>query len=82
MTDYSEDALVEQSAIKIFTEKLNYDHLNCYEEKFPKTLGRETKSEVVIIRKLSTAIDKLNENLPDEAKKEAITELLDRRSVV
>ncbi len=80
MTDYSEDALVERSAIKVFTEDLNYEHLNCYEEKFPQTLGRETKSEVVLINKLSTAIDKLNENLSEEAKKEAIAELLRDRS--
>ena len=80
MTDYSEDALVEQSAVKIFTEDLNYEHLNCYEEKFPQTLGRETKSEVVLIKRLSKAIDELNENLSEDAKKEATAELLRDRS--
>lgn len=80
MSEYSEDALVEQSAIDVFTGDLGFEHLNCYEEQFPQTLGRETKSEVVIVRKLSAAIDKLNGGLPEEAKKEAIAQLLQDRS--
>lgn len=80
MTEYSEDALVEQSAIDVFTKDLKYEHLNCYEEKFPQTLGRETKSEVILINKLSEAIDKLNDKVTEEAKKDAIAELLRDRS--
>jgi type I restriction enzyme R subunit len=80
MNEYSEDALIEQSAIDVFVKDLNVEHLNCYEEMFPETLGRETKSEVVIVNRLSKAIDELNEDLPEEAKKDAISQLLQDRS--
>ena len=76
MSEYSEDALVEQSAIDVFKKDLHYEHLDCYEEKFPETLGRETRSEVVLVNRLSKAIDKLNPGLLDEAKKEVISQLL------
>ncbi len=79
MSEYSEDALVEQTAIASFTD-LQYEHLDCYEEKFPETLGRETRSEVVLVGKLSKAIDRLNDGLLEDAKKEAISVLLRDRS--
>lgn len=49
MSDYSEYELVEQPAIRIF-RTLGYEHQNCFHEKFGEnsTLGRETKSEVVL----------------------------------
>jgi len=80
MNEYSEDALVEQSAIDVFIKDLGIEHLNCYEEKFPETLGRETKADVVIVKKLLNAIDKFNPSLPEEAKKEVISQLLQDRS--
>ncbi len=80
MSEYSEDALVEQVAIDVFKKDLHYEHLNCYEEEFPQTLGRETKSEVVLVNRLSKAIDKLNPGLSDETKKEVISSLLQDRS--
>lgn len=80
MTEYSEDALVERSAINVFTKDLKIEHLNCYEERFPETLGRGTKAEVVLIKRLSAAIDKLNHGLPEDAKKDAIEQLLQDRS--
>ena len=81
MTEYSEDALVEQAAIKIFTDDLRFnDYLNCYEEKYPETLGMTTSSEVVLVKRLSAAIDTLNEDLSEDAKKEAISQLLHDRS--
>lgn len=68
-SDYSEDSLVEKSAILEF-KKLGYIYLNCFHEKIgldgKGTLGRKTKSEVLLVRKLSEAIKKLN---PDTAGK-------------
>lgn len=79
MSEYSEDELVEQTAIGVFVRDLKYSHLNCYEEEFPKTLGRETKSEVILVSRLSEAITKLNPGLSEEAKKDAISQLLQDR---
>jgi type I restriction enzyme R subunit len=80
MSEYSEDELVEQSAISVFVKDLKYTHLNCYEEEFPKTIGRETKAEVVLVSRLTEAIKKLNSGLPDGAIKDAISQLLQNRS--
>jgi type I restriction enzyme R subunit len=83
--NYSEDGLVEQPAIKLLTEKFNYDFLNCYEETFngegiQGTLGRNNKSEVVLISKLKPALMKFNQDLPSEAINLAIEELIKDRS--
>ena len=61
LSDYSEDALVEQPAIALFAE-LNWETLCCYHETFGPagTLGREAKSEVVLTRRLRPALDSLN----------------------
>lgn len=81
--EYSEDELVEQSAIDVFMKELKYnDFQNCMDEwKTGKSiLGRETKSDVILISRLKEAIDKLNPGLPEEAKQHAINELLSDRS--
>jgi len=80
MTEYSEDALVEKSAIDVFVNDLGIKHLNCYEEKFPDTLDRETKSEVVLKSRLIKALEKLNGKLSDDAKKDVLAQLLQDRS--
>ncbi len=81
--DYSEGTLVEKSAIREF-QKLGYTSLNCFHEKFgldgKGTLGRKTKSEVLIFRKLREAIKKLNPDICPEAEKYAIQELAKDRS--
>ena len=81
--DYSENTLVEQSTILEF-EKLGYPHLNCFHEKFGSggkgTLGRETKSEVLLIQKLKAAILKLNPDICPEAVELAVGELAKDRS--
>ena len=83
VSDYSEDSLVEKSAILEF-EKLDYTHLNCFHEKFglegKGTLGRKTKSEVLLVRKLREAIKKLNPDICAEAEELAIGELAKDRS--
>jgi type I restriction enzyme R subunit len=63
--DYSEDTLVEQPAIALFSE-LGYDTANCFYEKVgtsDSTLGRETTEEVVLVPKLRAALKKLNPDL-------------------
>jgi type I restriction enzyme R subunit len=82
-SDYSENSLVEKSAILEF-KKLDYSHLNCFHEKIELdgkgTLGRKTQSEVLLIRKLSEAIKKLNPDICDETEEQAIQELAKDRS--
>jgi type I restriction enzyme, R subunit len=76
-TDYSEDTLVEQPAIALFSE-LGYDTANCFYEKVgtsDSTLGRETTEEVVLVPKLRSALQKLNPDLDSEAINLAIEEL-------
>ena len=75
--DYSEDTLVEQPAIALFSE-LGYDTANCFYEKVgtsDSTLGRETTEEVVLVPKLRSALQKLNPDLDSEAINLAIEEL-------
>ncbi|GAA5509517.1 type I restriction endonuclease subunit R [Novipirellula caenicola] len=76
-TDYSEDTLVEQPAIALFSE-LGYETANCFYEKVgasESTLGRETTEEVVLVPKLRSALQKLNPDLDSEALNLAIEEL-------
>ena len=81
MSDYSEYALVERPAIEIF-RSLGYEHQNGFHEKFGEnpTLGRETKSEVVLKPRLRDALFRLNPNLPAEGIDQAIEELTRDRS--
>ena len=82
-SDYSENSLVEESTILEF-KKLDYTHLNCFHEKFgldgKGTLGRKTKSEVLLFRKLREAIIKLNPDICAGAEEQAIEELAKDRS--
>jgi len=80
LKEYSEDILVEQAAIEVLKKELGYSHLDCFEEQFPQTLGRETSSEVVLVKRLSAAIDKFNKGLSVDAKKDAISKILQDRS--
>ncbi len=61
-TDFSEDTLVEQPAIALFSE-LGYETANCFYEKVggsSSTLGRETTEEVILLPKLRSALERLN----------------------
>lgn len=79
--DYSEDALIEKPAIALF-KSLGHTVRNCFYETFgPKgTLGRETAAEVVLVRYLRPALERLNQRLPSEAIDSAIEELTRDRS--
>ena len=78
----SEPAL-ELSTIALF-EKLGYTTANCYSEWNSGTsnLGRETKSEVVLISKLQPALEKLNPHLPKAAINLAIEQLIRDRNAL
>jgi type I restriction enzyme R subunit len=83
MSSYSEDALVEQPAIALFSE-LGWETANCWGERFDEnsTLGRETPNEVVLISRLRPALQRLNSGLPAEAIDLAIEELVKDRSLM
>ena len=78
----SEPAL-ELDTIALF-EKLGYTTANCYNEWISGTsnLGRETRSEVVLISKLQPALEKLNPHLPKPAINLAIDELIRDRNAL
>lgn len=80
---FSEDQLVEQPAIGLFAD-LGWQTLSAMEETFGAsgTLGRETKSEVVLAARLRAALCKLNPTLPAEAITTAIDELTRDRSAM
>ncbi len=83
MQDYSEDALVEQPAIQLFGA-LGWETLNCYHETLGPdgTLGRETFAEVVLVRRLRAALQRLNPAASREAITLAIEELTRDRSAL
>ena len=66
---YTEDQLVEQPAIRLFAE-LGWETLPASEEVMGAsgTLGRETKSEVVLAARLRAVLARLNPSLPAEGK--------------
>ena len=77
------EAALELSTIALF-EKLGYTTANCYNEWISGTsnLGRETRSEVVLISKLQPALEKLNPHLPKPAITLAIDELIRDRNAL
>lgn len=80
---YSEDHLVEQPAIGLFAT-LGWQTLSAMEEILGKggTLGRETKSEVVLIDRLRAVLLKFNASVPAEAIQSAIDDLTRDRSAM
>lgn len=94
-SDYTEELLVEQPAIELFAE-LGWEILSANEEPVgsaepspqpsPKgrgsSLGRETRSEVVLVPRLRAALGRLNLVLPGEAVEAAVAELTRDRSAM
>lgn len=73
--EYSEDKLIEQTAIGIFFDKLGWDVNNAYDNEIfgeNGTLGRYMNSEVILKQRLLSAIKRLNPTLPEEAHLKAI----------
>ena len=91
---FSEDQLVEQPAIQLFAE-LGWETLSAADEvvgvgilPHPSLkgeriyLGREFKSEVVLVARLRTVLERLNSTLPIEAIASAVDELSRDRSAM
>ena len=83
MSDYSEDALVEQPAVALFGQ-LGWQTVNAYHEVLGAggTLGRETRQDVVLRPRLTAALSRLNPELPPEALELAVDELARDRSAM
>jgi len=81
--DFSEDTLVEQPAIELFAD-LGWETQNCFREQVGKQnpLGRESRSDVVLVPRLRAALVTLNPGLPREAIEGAIEELTRDRSTL
>lgn len=81
MNQYTEDFLVEQPAMELL-QSMGWEIKNCYDEAFGKdgTLGRETASDVVLLRYLKEAIKKLNPDADIDAVSLAIEEITKDRS--
>jgi len=81
---YSEDQLIEQSAIALLNE-MGWETANCFNE-FNQVGGsplcRENKSEVVLVSRLRPALESLNPDLSQDAIKLAIEEITKSRSVM
>ena len=80
MRNYSEDSLVQQTVINHFKYKLKWETAYAYNtEVFGDngTLGRTSEKEVVLVRYLKQALQKLNPNLPDSAYQNAINKIVE-----
>lgn len=89
---YTEDALVEQPAIKFFSD-LGWLTATCWREVFgsldddsladnPLFFGRETRNDVVLFARLKTAIIRLNPDINHSVLQEAIDEITRDRSAM
>jgi type I restriction enzyme R subunit len=78
---YGEMMLVEQPAIALL-ESLGWTHANLYNEAYGDkgTEGRESEHQVVLKRRLRSALQKLNPGLPVDAYAQAIAQLARDRS--
>ena len=68
MSGYTEDHLVEQSAIQLMEHALGWDSVNAYDEwsSGSSSLGREAKRDLVLVSRLRPVLGKLNPDLPPE----------------
>ena len=89
---YTEDALVEQPAIQLFSD-LGWETAICWDEVFgsldnesltnnPMFFGRETRNDVVLFARLRTALLKLNPDINKLIIQEAIDEIARDRSAM
>ena len=82
MSQYSEDALIEQATEDVLKE-LGWTVVTAWNnETFGENglLSRENKSEVILVRDLLRSLQKLNPNLPQEAYQDAVDQLVQKKS--
>ncbi len=80
MFEYSEDNLIEQTAIDLFFNQLGWDTLLAYnKEGFGEgsTLGRLNKKEVVLRKIFFEKLKQFNPNLPEQAYNQAYEKLIE-----
>jgi len=82
MNPFSEDNLVEQTAIKLVKEvwKDSACQVNAYSDEEDAKLGRAHRGEVVLTKYLLIALQKINPELPKEALDQAVEQLTRDRS--
>src|SRR3990172_2765395 len=81
MNEFSEDKLVEQTAIKLFAELWGAENFaNAYSGETDAEFGRENPGEVVLMSYLKIALVKLNPTVSTEALNLAIDEITKDRS--
>ncbi|MDO8590432.1 MAG: type I restriction endonuclease, partial [bacterium] len=81
MNEFSENNLIEQTAVKIFAELWGAKNfINAYSEEGDALLGRENQGQVVLTGRLKLALEKLNPDAPQEAIAQALTEIARDRS--
>ena len=81
--DYTEKVLVERPAVQLFQD-LGWETRSADDEEFGSsgTLGRETKSEVVLVPRLRAALEKLNPGFPADAITAALDHITRDRSAM
>lgn len=83
MNEFSEDKLIEQTAIKIFGELWGAENfINAYSEEGDDLLGRENQGEVVLTNRLKPKLQTLNPEASEEAIEQAMTLLTRDRSAM
>ena len=80
---YTEDELIEQPAINLFSD-IGWQTLDCYSEVFGNegTLGRDNRSEVILVRELREALTKINSDCTANEINLAVEDLVRDRSVM
>ncbi|CAA9890827.1 Type I restriction enzyme R Protein [Candidatus Methylobacter favarea] len=81
--EYSEDNLIEQTAIDLFFNQLGWDTLLAYNnEGFGEdsTLGRLNKKEVILKKTVLAKLKQFNPGLPDQAYRQAYDKLIEESS--
>ncbi len=82
--EYSEDNLIEQTAIELFHNRLGWDTAIAYnKETFGEdsTLSRLTRQEIILKRNFFDKIKQFNPDLPQQAYTQAYEKLLEESSI-
>lgn len=83
MNEFSENNLIEQTAVKIFGELWgDKNFINAYSDEGEALLGRENQGQVVLVNHLKLALEKLNPGAPQDAIAQAIAEITRDRSTL
>jgi len=83
MNEFSEDNLIEQTAVKIFGQLWGAQNfINAYSDEGEALLGRDNQGQVVLVNHLKPALERLNPEAPSEAISQALEILTRDRSAM